>query len=124
MKLHLDTNTAINTVTAYDSESIEINRKRFAHAIILWPDRPVVAWPVTSVAQITLASFDGLAALKPEVVLVGTGAKQQFLHPRITSTLAAQYIGVEAMGTAAACRTYNILIGEGRRVVALLLPAS
>jgi uncharacterized protein len=63
-------------------------------------------------------------ALEPEVVLLGTGARQQFLHPSRLAPIYRAGVGVEIMTTAAACRTFNILVAEERRVVAALLPAS
>jgi uncharacterized protein len=59
---------------------------------------------------------------KPDLVIVGTGAQQRFLHPRLISQVSSQGIGVECMATPAACRTYNILMAEGRKVLAALLP--
>jgi uncharacterized protein len=66
--------------------------------------------------------FDAVLAAEPEVVLLGTGARQRFAHPRLTAALIARRIGVESMDTGAACRTYNILMTEGRKVLAALLP--
>jgi uncharacterized protein len=62
-----------------------------------------------------------LLAHRPEIVLLGTGATQRFPHPRLSAPLAAARVGFEVMDTRAACRTYNILLGEGRRVVAAVL---
>jgi uncharacterized protein len=59
--------------------------------------------------------------LEPEIVLLGTGRRQQFPHPRLTQALLEQGVGVEVMDTAAACRTYNVIMLEGRRVAAALL---
>jgi uncharacterized protein len=123
MKLHQDSDAALNMVTAYSDTYLEINRQRFHHAVVVWPQGDVLAWGPTGFDQITADSLDGLAEQLPEVVLLGTGAKQRFLHPSVSAALSAKRIGVEAMTTAAACRTYNILVSEGRKVVALLLPA-
>ncbi len=123
MKLHQDSNATLNMVTAYSDTYLEINRQRFAHSVVLWPQGEVLAWAPNTFDQICAESLSGLAEKLPEVVLLGTGAKQRFLHPSVTSALTDKRIGVEAMTTAAACRTYNILVSEGRKVVALLLPA-
>ena len=66
--------------------------------------------------------FEALLELEPELVILGTGARQRFPHPRLTVALSGARIGLEVMATGAACRTYNILMGEGRRVVAVILP--
>jgi uncharacterized protein len=123
MKLHQDSNATLNMVTAYSETFLEINRQRYEHAIVLWPEGPVLRWQPATFDQISVDSLAGLAEQLPEVVLLGTGAKQRFLHPSISAQLQAKFIGLEAMNTAAACRTYNILVSEGRKVVALLLPA-
>ncbi len=120
MKLHADAPTPLCTVTAYGPGFIEINKTRYLTALRLAPD---------AVEPLDLAGFDALqpehfAALlpaRPQVVLLGSGERQRFPPPRLTRALIEARIGVEAMTTAAACRTYNILMAEGRRVLALLL---
>jgi uncharacterized protein len=123
MKLHQDSNATLNMITAYSESFLEVNRQRYDHSIVLWPEGPVLRWEPKSFDQISANSLSGLAEQLPEVILLGTGAKQRFLHPSIGAHLSAKFIGLEAMNTAAACRTYNILVSEGRKVVALLLPA-
>jgi uncharacterized protein len=123
LKLHADTPTALNTVTAYGPGFIEINKVRHTSAVVLTPAR-VDPWPVTSFEALAEGDFERLRALDPEVVLLGTGARQRFPHPRLSRALAEARIGLEAMNTSAACRTYNILMAEGRKVVAALLPES
>lgn len=147
MKLHTDPASPLNTVTAYGDGYIEVNQVRFSHAIAFGPEGEVARWPVDSVAGITPAllrqaaglpeaAADPLAFLDadesaspalppgaPEVMLVGTGARQQFLAASVLQPLLAAGIGVEAMDTQAAARTYNILMAEGRRVVAALIPS-
>ena len=78
-------------------------------------------WPATDFASLTEAHFDYFLALKPEVVLFGTGAKQQFARPELYRKLIKARIGIEFMDTPAACRTYNILTAEDRKVVAAVL---
>jgi uncharacterized protein len=123
LKLHADTPTALNTVTAYGPGFIEINKARHTSAVVLTPAR-VDPWPIASFEALAEADFERLRALDPEVVLLGTGSRQRFPHPRLTSALAAARIGLEVMSTSAACRTYNILMAEGRKVVAALMPES
>ena len=123
MKLHANRDTALNTVTAYGAGWLEINARRYEHAVLVMPEAPVQAWPATRFEELTVAHFDAILASDPEVVLLGTGARQRFPHPRLAAALTARRIGVEAMDTGAACRTYNILMAEGRKVLAALLPA-
>jgi uncharacterized protein len=120
LKLHADTPTALNTVTAYGPGFIEINKVRHTSAVLLTPER-VEPWPIASFAALAAADFERLRALNPEVALLGTGTRQRFPHPSLTRSLAEARIGLEVMGTAAACRTYNILMAEGRKVAAALL---
>ena len=120
MKLHADTPTALNTVTAYGPGFIEINKLRHSSAVLLTPDR-VEPWTVASFEALREADFERLRALDPEVALLGTGSRQRFPHPRLSRALNEARIGLEVMTTAAACRTYNILMAEGRKVAAALL---
>ncbi|WP_459618123.1 Mth938-like domain-containing protein [Bordetella sp. 2513F-2] len=145
MKLHNDPATALNTVTAYGHGYIEVNQVRFSHAIAFGPEGAVAEWPVQAPADITsalleqaagisLAPRDPLAFLDepeaaparpdnaPEVLLVGTGSRQQLLPHQTLRPLLAAGIGIEVMDTEAAARTYNILMAEGRRVVVALIP--
>ena len=120
LKLHADTPTALNTVTAYGPGFIEINKVRHASAVLLTPDR-VEPWAVASFEALGEADLERLRALAPEVALLGTGSRQRFPHPRLSRALTEARIGLEVMTTAAACRTYNILMAEGRKVAAALL---
>jgi uncharacterized protein len=121
MKLHLTQAEGQNLITGYGEGWVEINRKRFSHSLIVLPESIIEDWPVSDFESLTTEHFQKLAALKPEVVLLGTGAKHRFIHPRLTAPLTALGISVECMDTAAACRTYNILMGEGRQVAANLI---
>jgi uncharacterized protein len=123
LKLHADTPTALNAVTAYGPGFIEINKVRHDSAVLLTPER-VEAWAVESFEALGEADFERLRDLNAEVVLLGTGSRQHFPHPRLSRSLADARIGLEAMNTAAACRTYNILMAEGRKVAAALIPES
>ena len=121
MKLHADARTALNTFTGYGPGFVEINRVRFDHAVLVAPEGPIAAWEVDGFDALAPAHFERLLALAPDVVLLGTGERQRFPHPRLTSALVQARIGVDVMDTRAACRTYNILMAEGRRVLAALL---
>lgn len=121
MKLHADSPTALNTVTAYGPGFVEVNSLRHQRPLLVMPDRPVEAWNVTSFDSLTTDDFVRLRELAPELVVLGTGARQRFAHPRLTRPLLESRIGCEAMTSPAACRTYNILMGEGRKVLAAIL---
>lgn len=121
MKLHADPLTHLNTVTAYGPGFIEINKVRHDGSVLVAPESPVTSWPVTSFDALRAEDFAALLDLEPEVVILGTGRRQRFPHPRLTRPLHDAHIGVEVMDTPAACRTYNILMAEGRRVVAAVL---
>jgi len=144
VQLRHEINPALNTVTAYDAHTIEINGVRYAHAVYFAPEGPIHPWTVTHVGDINqalllpvvgacaadddpMAFLDGAAKLQraadaPEVILIGTGLRQHFLAPDLLHPLLALGAGIETMSTQAAARTYNILMAEGRRVVAALLP--
>ena len=123
MKLHNTLNQHYQTVTAYDEHSVEINAVMFAHSLLVLPELAPIAWPVASFEQLTSEHFQVIAELKPDVVICGTGNKQSFVHPKLTSCLISQRIGVECMDNQAACRTYNILMTEGRKVALALIIA-
>lgn len=121
MKLHASPTTFYNTVTAYGQGYVEINEERFESSILVVPEGPIVPWPVATFAALAAEHFAALLALKPELVVLGTGAKLRFADARLLRALTARQIGVESMDLYAACRTYNILMSEGRRVAAALL---
>jgi uncharacterized protein len=89
--------------------------------VVLLPDKVVEGWTAGGFDALTENDFAQLLTYQPEIVLLGTGSTQRFLHPRVLAPLTAQRIGVEVMDTRAACRTFNILIAEGRRVAAALI---
>lgn len=122
MKLHLTQQAGQNLFTAYGEGYLMVNQQRFESSLIVLPDKLIADWPPRSLDELTEAHFTFLATLDPEIVLLGTGKLLHFPHPRLTAALAQARIGFEVMDTFAAARTYNILMGEGRRVaVALLL---
>jgi uncharacterized protein len=123
LKLHADPLSHLNTVTAYGAGFVEINKVRHDGSVVVAPDSPVTAWSAVSFEALSADDLAALLPLVPEVVLLGTGTRQRFPHPRLTRPLSDARIGFEVMDTPAACRTYNILMAEGRRVVAAFLPA-
>ncbi len=121
MKLHASINKQYQTVTGYDDSAVEINAKRFDFSLLLMPEVAARPWPVATFDALTADHFALIEQDVPDGVIIGTGARQRFVHPRLTSGLAARRIGVECMDSKAACRTYNILMGEGRKVTLALI---
>lgn len=121
MKFQLDTAPGRNLFTGYGEGYLEINRERHASGLIVAADALHGGWPPRW-EDLADSHFEFLLTLQPEIVLLGSGARQRFPHPRLLARLAGARVGCEAMDTPAACRTYNILIAEGRRAVAAVLP--
>ncbi|MDR5831259.1 Mth938-like domain-containing protein [Caballeronia sp. LP006] len=121
MKLHQDSSGALNTITSYGDDFVAINLERHEGSVIVMPEAPVVKWPVASFDALAPEHFEELVKAAPEVVIFGSGSRLRFPHPRLTAALTKHRIGVETMDIGAACRTYNILMSEGRRVAAALL---
>ena len=108
-------------IQKYDSERIIINDRGFDASLIISPERVIEHWQPQSIELLTANHFDAILELEPEIALLGTGEKLVFPNIETYSSLIQQGIGVEIMDTGAACRTYNILMGENRRVVAGLI---
>ena len=121
MKLQPDPKSSLNTVTSYDQDHIEINMVKFAHSVLVMPEGDVQAWPVKNFADLTMADFEQIALKKPELVILGSGNTLLFPKPELLQPLIQAKIGFETMNSQAACRTYNILMGEGRLVLAALI---
>lgn len=121
MKLHAQANSNSNTVTGYGHDYVEINRVRHVESLILAGEGPVQSWAAARFDALRAADFEAVLALQPELVLVGTGPRQRFPAAPLLRPLVEQGVGFEIMDTPAACRTFNILIAEGRHVVAALL---
>jgi uncharacterized protein len=121
MKLHSTSTQHYQTVTAYDENGVEINAVYFRHSLIVLPETPPMAWPPTSFDMLSAEHFTQIEANSPDVVILGTGERQRFVHPKLTAALTAKRIGVECMDNQAACRTYNILMAEGRKVALALI---
>ncbi|UAW64442.1 Mth938-like domain-containing protein [Mycoavidus sp. HKI] len=125
MKLHPDPSSVHNTITAYGAGYVEINRERYTHSVLVQPKTPVQTWPVSSFSALSNEHFSMLTTAAPaeeiEIVIFGSGAQLRFPSAELIRTLTARRIGVETMDLYAACRTYNILVAEGRQVVAALL---
>lgn len=123
MKFERDQADGRNAFTGYGDGYVEVNRRRHQASLVVSGERLVTDWPVADVEALAADHMAAIVALKPEVVLLGTGAKLRFPSPALLAPLYKAGIGVEVMDTPAACRTYNILQGEGRNVVAALIVA-
>jgi uncharacterized protein len=100
---------------------IWVGATAFDHSVLVPWSGEVLPWNASQPAELTAAHFERIAALRPEVVIFGSGPRLQFVAPALQRALIDLRIGVETMDTGAACRTYNVLASEGRRVLAALL---
>lgn len=121
MKLQSDPHSGANAITGYGNGYVEINQIPYDHAVILKSDGAISEWPVKSFEELEAGHFAQMVDFKPELVLIGTGSRQRFPKPELLKPLIAAKIGFEIMDSQAACRTYNILVGEGRQVLLALL---
>jgi uncharacterized protein len=121
LKLHLDAGGGLNQFTGYGDGYVSVNGERRTASVIVMPRGPVTDWAPSRFQDLAPEHFHGLAATEAEIVLLGTGARLRFPRPEVTRPLIDARIGVEVMDVPAACRTYNILMAEGRKVVAALV---
>jgi uncharacterized protein len=121
MKLHTTPTQQYQTVTGYDESRVEINAKSYTGSLLVLPEIAPVEWPVASFEALGIEHFEQIDATAPDVVILGTGRRQRFIHPRLIARLTERRIGVECMDSQAACRTYNILMAEGRKVALALI---
>lgn len=105
------------SITAYDKDYVEINHKRITTNCLVAPNH-AGEWAVDNFQTLSVEHIDNVLALKPEIILLGTGIQHLLPSEPLLKILVNTRIGFEIMHTAAACRTYNILMGEGRNVVA------
>jgi uncharacterized protein len=121
LKLQSDPHSGANTITGYGDGYVEINQTPYAHAVLLSSDGAISEWPVQSFEGLEASHFTQMVDLNPELILIGTGSKQRFPKPELLKSLILAKIGFEIMDSQAACRTYNILVGEGRQVLLALI---
>ena len=120
MKLHVSGPGPRNAITGYGEGYVMVNGQRQESSLIVLPDR-VLPWDVSSFASLRAEHFEQMKGLDADILLLGTGTRQRFPHPSLTAPLAEAGIGLEVMDLKAACRTYNILVAEERKVAAALL---
>jgi len=120
MKFHLSTAVG-NVFTGYGPGYVEINKEGYETNLVVLPDRLVTGWALGGFEGLSREDFASLLEWRPEIVLLGTGSAIRFPHPRLSADLTAARIGVDVMDVQAACRTFNVLAAEGRRVAAALI---
>jgi len=121
MKLQADRLEGQNAIARHSTEGVIVNGVEYRTSVLVPWRGEVVAWAARDPLQLDAADFEAVAALAPEVVVFGSGARIRFPRPAWLRPLIERRIGLETMDTAAACRTYNVLLAEGRSVVAALL---
>ena len=125
MKLNLDTTSGVNAITGHGQGFVAVNGGNISSPVIVLADRIICPWQIASPSTVELSpcigDFAELLALKPELVVFGSGAIFRFPDRRIMAVFSQARIGFEVMDTPAACRTYNVLVSEGRRVAAALV---
>ncbi len=121
MKFQPDTLDGVNPITRQQPGCVWVGSTPFQHSVLVPWRGEVLLWAAATLADLTAEHFERVAAFKPEVVIFGSGNLLRFATPALLRSLFEQRIGVETMDTAAACRTYNVLVAEGRNVLAALL---
>jgi uncharacterized protein len=112
--------TAANLIRAYEPGRIRVGDRWLTGNLIVTPDQLLEHWDVTAPSELVLADLEPALALQPEIVLIGTGKDALLPDVDLMAALAARAVGLEIMSTPAACRTFNVLTHERRRVVAAL----
>ena len=121
MKLQPDKIIDVTVISGYGEGYVDAAGVRHTTSLLLLPSGAPLAWPVADIDALGVEHLQAVVDAQVEIVIIGTGKRQRFLHPRALAGLYAARIGVEMMDTQAACRTYNILVGEGRKVAAGLV---
>jgi uncharacterized protein len=121
LKLHLEPATSLNAFTGYGEGYVMVNGKRIERSVVVLPERLLPDWPPATFDTLAPEHFAMLADIGSEIVLLGTGAKLRFPRAELIAPLVRAGVGVEVMDLQAACRTYNILMAEQRKVAAALL---
>jgi uncharacterized protein len=120
MKFTQDNSAAAHAVTARTPGEVRIGERVLRSSVVVSADVLDDAWPVRSVAQLE-GSLETIFSLQPEILILGTGETQHFPEPAVYAAVVARGIGFEVMDNGAACRTYNVLLAEGRRVALALI---
>lgn len=121
MKFHLIQSDNKNLITGYDLNWVEVNQERHHSSFIVTPNQLLLEWPVKSIKDIKENSFEAIESLSVEIILLGTGNIQEHLEPRLLEYFSKKNMAVESMNNQSACRTYNILANEERKVLLALM---
>lgn len=121
MKFQPDTASGVNLVTRQEPGRLWVGTTPHTHSLLVPWEGEVLSWGASRPEDLTEAHFAQIAALRPEVVIFGSGERLRFVSPALLRPLIELRIGVETMDTPAACRTYNVLVSEHRRTLAALL---
>ena len=121
MKFQPDQMDGVNAISRLEKRRIWVHQTPFDSSIVVPWRGEAQAWPVTQASDLQPLHFEGLIALDPELVIFGSGDRMRFVSPALYRSLIERRIGIETMDTAAACRTFNVLVNEGRKVVGALL---
>lgn len=123
MKFQPDVLAGTNVITRHDAGALWVGNQRFTHSLLVPWQGAVLPWAPAAPDELQAAHFEAILALQPELVIFGSGPRLKFVSPALLRALIDRRIGVETMDTPAACRTYNVLVSEGRSAVAALLMA-
>jgi uncharacterized protein len=121
MKFHLIQSDNKNLITGYDLNWVEVNQVRHQSSLIVTPDQLLLEWSVKTIKDINKNSFEAIKSLDIEIILLGTGNTQEHLEPRLLEYFSKKNIAIESMSNQSACRTYNILANEERKVLLALM---
>ncbi|MBS3786461.1 MAG: Mth938-like domain-containing protein [Gammaproteobacteria bacterium] len=121
MKMHQDSLDGSYKIVRYGADGVQINEQIYTQSLLLMPDQIISPWAPNCLEELNSSHLTEAQSLNPEVILLGTGMEQKFPDRAVMRPILQSGIGLEVMDTGSACRTYNILMGEGRRVVAALL---
>ena len=121
MKISLDQPDTANVVRAYAPGAVRIGNRTYDRSLIVTAARIIEAWRPARIEELSPTDLEPILELQPEVLLIGTGTRQRFPDRGALAALYAARLGFEIMDTGAACRTYNLLVAEGRNVAAALI---
>ncbi|MEY3440981.1 MAG: hypothetical protein RL493_211 [Pseudomonadota bacterium] len=121
MKFHLIQSDNKNLITGYDLNWVEVNQVRHQSSLIVTPDQLLLEWSVKTIKDINENSFEAIKSLDIEIILLGTGNTQEHLESRLLEHFSKKNIAIESMSNQSACRTYNILANEERKVLLALM---
>ena len=121
MRITQDFGHATYVIRGYDAGMVVVNETEFHQSLVVMPDRLEPDWQPNTIEELTVEQLEPIVALRPELVILGTGTTLRFPSPHVRGYFVQHGIGIEIMDTPAACRTYNILMSEGRSVACALI---